>query len=175
MAITKILIPHVVWQQLSCYVDSKTEVSGFGTCRMSGRNLVVEKVFLLPQKASSKTVEIEAETLALFIDKFVREGGDPKELVLQWHSHGRLPVYWSKTDRVNIENLLAIAPWLVSLVLNKAGEYLCRIDIREPRIACNVDVSIIPTPPDAETERRFRNEVETKVTVLTEPDEGEIA
>ena len=53
---------------------------------------------------------------------------DISDMCVQWHSHGRLGVMWSKTDEDNIADTLELTGFLISIVVNIKGEYKARVD-----------------------------------------------
>lgn len=164
-----VLIPQRLWNRLFHYAKSvETEISGFGTVVLTGGGLRVTDLFLLPQAARSNSVVIEAETIGKFLYAFMQQGGDPEELRLHWHSHGRFSVAWSQQDERTIKELTGMAGAFVSLVVNRWGDYLCRLDQHNPRpTRRDIPVRLHPDPALPEPAARWTAEVSEKVKERT--------
>jgi hypothetical protein len=54
-----------------------------------------------------------------------------EDLRFSWHSHGNLGVSWSGTDEQGVNKYLSNGvPWLASIVVNRDGDMLGRLDIQ---------------------------------------------
>lgn len=157
----EILIPQLVWQKLFCYIRSVlTEISGFGTCQVKKGTFHVQDIFVIKQnKPTPSRASISAEDMGQVVANFVADGGNARELCLQWHSHSTMPVYWSSTDEDNIKNLLSMAPLLVSFVTDCAGNCLCRVDCRIPfRFRLDLKPVVVLSPVADEQSTQWRQE-----------------
>lgn len=122
-----------VYAKLLTYVsECETELSGLGTVDFVDGALVVRDVYLLPQKSSSATTEIEEVDVAEFLREFVRAGGDARRLRLHWHSHGANAAYWSPTDEGQQITGFRQAEWSLFLVVNHAGDMRACLQVRGP-------------------------------------------
>jgi len=60
----------------------------------------------------------------------MKDNEDPSTLKFWWHSHANMSVFWSGTDDVCAETLSK--EFAFSMVVNKAGERKCRLDLYSP-------------------------------------------
>lgn len=90
----------------------------------------VEDVFLLEQVSTKSNTELDPQAVAEFLVE-AEEEGFADRVHLWWHSHGDMDVFWSGTDDACIEGMGG-DPYLVSLVVNKAGERRARLDTFSP-------------------------------------------
>lgn len=56
------------------------------------------------------------------------ESYDISDMMVQWHSHVNMNVFWSGTDEKCIKDTLKLTKTLISIVVNIFGEYKCRVD-----------------------------------------------
>jgi hypothetical protein len=120
------------YARLRLYVElCPSEIGGLGEVRADGDGLTVTDLFLLEQSVSAAETELQPEAILGFLDRCLVEGRDPAALRLWWHSHAEHDVEWSETDEATIEGFGADS--LISVVTNRAGDLLCRHDVREPR------------------------------------------
>lgn len=163
MSYLSILMPPAVKQQLDAYIDAADgEISGLGRVKMNGSVLTVEEIFLFKQVCSSASTVLSDDDVANFLIEAVDRGIDPSELKLWWHSHAKMNVFWSKTDDDNIETFAN--GWMLSIVGNKAGNYLCRVDLYEPlRLTLDKLPLQIILPYDPEIDQKAADEVAEKV------------
>lgn len=56
------------------------------------------------------------------------ESYDMSDMMVQWHSHVTMDVFWSATDEKCIKDTLKLTKTLISVVVNVFGEYRCRVD-----------------------------------------------
>ena len=168
----RVLVPQRLWQRLSYYASSvRTEISGFGSLDDTANGLLVTGVFLLPVKVSSGAALIEAETIGEFLYELIRDGRDPSRLRFHWHSHGEFPVSWSQRDEDTIEELVGMSGSLVSLVMNRRGDHLCRYDVRSPiRQRVSMPVYVMLDAPPEPMLRGWSDEVRAKVTYAPQLD-----
>lgn len=103
------------------------EISGFGSIIHNSRgDLEVNELFpLLPQTCSGE--ETDPDLTDLVCSPYsIRVG-------LWWHSHVNMPCFWSPTDLKCIESLGSTnIKYLLSIVVNKRGEYKARFDYFKP-------------------------------------------
>lgn len=153
------------------------EVGGIGLVAERPGGPHIYELFILPQTSGPGAVELDAGRLAEFVARFERAGGDPGQLRCWWHSHGDLDVGWSATDEATIARFPGDG--LVSLVGNRRGDLLARLDRwgpdRETRLApLLVPTGDPPASPDA-LRARVLAEVEALVRPQAVPGERESA
>ena len=149
-----VMMSHEVWQTIMAYVRAcPVEINGFGMVSMIHQgNIYVRDVFILEQEATATHVATNDAALAAFLDRHLANGGHPGEIRFQWHSHVDMPARFSATDIALIQRWPG--DWLVSLVVNKRGEYSCRIDMQSggERFPLRVSVDTKITLVDVITE-----------------------
>lgn len=159
-----ILIDPIVLEQYETYVRlSPGEVSGLGevVTTADGR-LLINKLYLFEQEATATDTTISEETISKFLTDSVRLGANLELLKLWWHSHADMGVFWSGQDDSTIENFKN--SWMLSVVANKKGEYLARLDFWEPFRMTLDDCPFFEARfvhPDLQAE--WKKEVEEKV------------
>ncbi|HSV94541.1 MAG TPA: hypothetical protein VLH94_00985 [Spirochaetia bacterium] len=118
--------------KLDTYVRlAKGEVSGLGKVRALGRMaLLIEDVFILEQRCNDVDTAINPKKICELMTTMIMSGEDISCLRLWWHSHAGGNTFWSPKDKENIYGFNA--EWMLSLVTNYAGEYLCRVDAFHP-------------------------------------------
>ena len=96
------------------------EVSGFGKVRRrdDGHFEVVD-AYLLKQEGTGTTTDIDEQALAKLLYTTKDVEGD---LRWWWHSHVKMNVFWSGTDKETIMELGAQG-WIVATVFNQKNEY----------------------------------------------------
>lgn len=121
-------LPYHCWRFMrNLAIACETEVNGFGYIKLfPGGIFRVQKVFILDQVATTWSVDTVDSALHAHLAEMHQQGISPELLRFQWHSHCDAPAYFSETDEANIERWPG--DWLVSLVLNRRGETLCRFD-----------------------------------------------
>jgi len=133
------------------------EINGIGNVEGKENNFIITETFVLPQKTSG----VEANMDPMALNEFVGEYLHPEKLTIQWHSHGGGAVVFSTKDIRTIERWLG--NYLISLLLNKRGDYLCRLDLFEPvRLAMMVPLWVI-VPTNQELISRCEKEIDQKV------------
>lgn len=159
--VPRLRIPLEVWLKMMAFiVNCQVEINGFGFVSQQRDVIHVDDVFILEQSADAASVETDPQSLSRFVYEMVRNGGDPGRIRFQWHSHVDMAPFWSPTDQSNIEDWPG--EWLVSLVANRRGEYLCRIDTYEPRLGVSLSPGIYTTLPAATTHQAVQ-EIADKV------------
>ena len=107
------------------------EIAGLGSVAAHPKGLLIENIFVLPQRVTDSDAELDPEALLGFLARFIADGGDPSSLQLWWHSHVDGEIYWSETDLETIERFPGAR--VISIVGNQKGELLCRLDLFAPR------------------------------------------
>jgi len=117
----QLTIPRKIYQQLKFWVDkSNFEVSWLGTLLYDPKEsqFIVNKIFLLDQENETAETTIKSEAICDLLYETKDEEGD-----LRWwgHSHVKMGVFWSGTDRKTMEEL-SQGGWFLSTVFNQKGE-----------------------------------------------------
>jgi len=117
-----------VWTQaaegeFSCFgVVEKAEDSGI---------ITVVKFFLPEQICSGAHTSPDRQAMGKLMTELVREAYDVSMLRCWAHSHADMNTFWSHEDSDSIEQMNN-GEWLLSIVTNKAGHFLARLDIYAP-------------------------------------------
>lgn len=166
----RIIIELETLQKLKCFIDlCPYEISGLGIVEALGDIFFIKEVFLLPQITADNCsyVELDSKALNRFVYDLVKIGKDPSQLTFQWHSHAYSPVFFSPTDVKTIQEYLC--DYMISLVINKFGEYRLRFDLFRPcRLSLYMELWVkIPTwSVDFELARRCRDEITSNVRII---------
>ena len=137
------LLPEVE-QRIRHYTDlANGEVSGLGTVEEFDGGFLVDDVFLPKQTCSPAGTTLDEDAIATLLLELEATDKDSGRLRFWWHSHAHHDVFWSQTDEECIEGLTN-GDYVLSLVTNKRGAMLVRLDIFRPtRITVdNVPVSV---------------------------------
>jgi proteasome lid subunit RPN8/RPN11 len=162
-----IYIPEDVFRSITLYSDLAIgEISWIGDIYTTQNIINVDNTYLLKQKTTDENTTLDNKSYAMFIMNYIKQGKDEANLKLWVHSHGIYPVSWSKKDVETIETH-SRADYFVSIVVNKAGDILARVDIFKPfRITLNnVKVVVVPIIP-AEVINEALANIEELVTYL---------
>ena len=159
----KVLINLPVLERIKHYIDlARGEVSCLGTVERDGDNLVVTDLFLPKQVCSGASTEMDPADVAKLLVDLEQQGIDPKTLRLWLHSHADMNTFWSQTDADTIKELINDG-FLLSIVTNKKGAMLARVDVFEP-IAFTIDkLPVEPLLPDFGLRDQCKAEIEAKV------------
>lgn len=86
---------------------------------------------LLDNTATGTHATMSPETLARFMQKKMRKNQSIKDYKVWWHSHVDFDAFFSGIDTGTIEQSTEF-PYLISIVGNKRGKFLCRFDTYSP-------------------------------------------
>lgn len=131
---------------------ANSEVSGLFCVRLTGSIFHVYDVFLPEQMGSSGYTKINGHASGRLYGylqkKYGMEGmGDLKGW---WHTHYTFGTFWSGTDDDTAQSNAALAEdWSLSIVINQAGSWLCRVDIVIPIPVMLDDLPITFVPSKA--------------------------
>ena len=125
------LLPEIE-ERIRHYTDlAAGEVSGLGTIEEWNGGFLVDRVFLPKQVCTPAGTTLDEDAVATLLLELEAEGEDSGKLRFWWHSHAHHGVFWSQTDEECIEGL-ANGDYVLSLVTNKRGSTLARLDIFRP-------------------------------------------
>lgn len=118
--------------KLDIYVNlAEGEISGLGKVRILRKGeLLIEDIYLFDQKCTASNSELNQAKVADFLTDMIYSGEDPSVIRFWWHSHASGTTFWSEEDNETIFGFSN--EWMVSLVTNFAGQYLCRVDSFQP-------------------------------------------
>ena len=137
------------------------EINGFGIVHCLGNRFRITDVFLVDQVVSVAEVVTDDKAFNRLISDLAAQGGDPSLLRLQWHSHVTMPAFFSGTDIATIRNYTN--DFMISLVMNRQGEYSCRIDVFEP-FAVTIETPLyVVVPPDPAIEEQCQENIRRHV------------
>lgn len=129
----KVLIAPDAHAKLTAYIRGVTgEISGLGVVSLLDETPYISEVLLFEQEVSGASTDLCPEDLSKFLVEWVTAGRDPSELKLWWHSHANMGVFWSGTDTNTQKTCFKGSDWLVSIVGNRKGEFLCQVNIFKP-------------------------------------------
>lgn len=135
----KIEVDAAVMSKLWLWTDmARGEVSALGSVNeirdeQTGMitALRVTDVHLVKQVSTDAQTELDPKAVAELMLELENQGQDVSKLRFWWHSHGSLSVFWSDQDEACV-NELANGEYLLSLVVNKRRDGLCRLDQFHP-------------------------------------------
>ena len=126
----KIKFENLAYKKLLFYVNNcDIEISGYGKSRVEGNEIIIEDIGLIKQECTGTNTDIDDEATMLFFQEKMRGGEDVKKWNVWWHSHVDFGVFWSTTDEKTAAEMSSGGDYLISIVANKKGDYLGRIDI----------------------------------------------
>lgn len=161
---TTLYIDPIVMKRIKYYTQAADgEVSGLGTIIKDdkGRH-IVNKVFLLEQESSAADTELNPQSISKLMTDMMGKNEDPASLKFWWHSHAAMGVFWSGTDDTCAETLSK--EFAFSLVVNKAGDTRCRLDLYSPFRITFDGVKITEMPQeDVNLKQECEKEVKEKV------------
>lgn len=166
----RILITPLAFKKLKLYMElCPAEISGLGRLQVWKGELCIADVFILSQRVSPSETELDQEALLAFLAQVVSKGEDPSLYKVWWHSHGDLDLEWSETDEGTIETFGSDE--LVSVVGNRKGEFLCRIDRFGPLREVIDGLTLTPLEGGDGDQEDLRHDIEAelreKVRVLS--------
>ena len=142
---------------------AKGEVSALGIVEKDGDTLMVPEVFLPKQICSPANTEMDPEDVARIMLDLEQRGIDATTLRLWLHSHADMKCFWSDTDDATIEALCNDG-FVVSVVVNKAGDVKARVDMFEPFRHTFHEVRVEPLLPEYNLYEECKAEIEAKVS-----------
>ena len=156
------LLPEVE-ERIRHYTDlAASEVSGLGTVEEFEGGFLVTDLFLPKQTCSPGGTELDQDSVATLIMELDEAGKDAGTLRFWWHSHGNLNTFWSHTDEECINNL-ANGDYVLSMVTNKRGHVLARLDIFRPVRVVVDEVPVAVRSRGQSLRDQCRREVEERV------------
>ena len=131
----KVVYTNEAYYKMYAYARAaKGEVTGFGTVKTIGNTLLVDDLYIVPQRATAAGVHVTGDTLTEFMGWCKREKRMDRVsgMRLWWHSHADFGCFRSGTDKATCELLLQVMPWLLCVVVNKKGQHETTIHLKDP-------------------------------------------
>ena len=168
---TKVYLSVQAYQKMKIWVQmAQGEISWLGTVSETrGKDghleaFLIEDIHLLKQDCSGAHTALDDESVGQFLAEMVKRGEDTSKIKAWLHSHGSLRCFWSTTDEDCISGL-ANSSYLISLVTNKDGNILARVDIFKPFHVSVNEVSVEILYPENDQFQEFcKKEFKAKVT-----------
>ena len=141
----KLIFSIKAYAKLRLYIENtRGEISGLGKVSKieNPDAFYVEDVFLLDQQSDAGGTTLNKNGLTKFLDDLLAKGESPSDYKCWWHSHNDFECFWSGIDIETIEDFSTeqlTDNWWLSIVSNKQGDIVCRVDIFEPvRVALKI-------------------------------------
>ena len=133
----RIFITPAAFEKYKAYIKyAEGEISGLGKVKkIDKETFLIEDVRLFEQECTGATTTLQQDDVAKFLTKLIKEGEDTSVWKCWWHSHANFSVFWSGTDTSTIDdfdNDLEENNYIISIVGNKNGDFLARIDSYAP-------------------------------------------
>ena len=141
----------------------KGEVSALGIVEKTNETLIVPEIYLPKQTSTPANTEMDPQDVARIMLDLEQRGIDATTLRLWLHSHADMKCFWSDTDDATIEALCNDG-FVVSVVVNKAGDIKCRVDLFEPFRHTFHEVRVEPLLPEYNLLEECRLEIAEKVS-----------
>ena len=156
------LLPEVE-ERIRHYVSlASGEVSGLGLVDEVEGGFLLTQVFLPRQECTAGGTELDQDWVAALMVTLEEEGIDSGKMKCWYHSHGSLDVFWSNTDHECVAGL-ANDNYFLSLVVNKAGDMLARLDVFRPVRITIDDVPVAVRSQGSDLLDSCRKEFEDRV------------
>jgi len=129
--VEKILIENKTAIKLAAYTHhAPGEVSGMGKSVITedGEIMLID-IALFDQECGSASTNLDTGAMAKFMYDMSKAKESLKDWNVWWHTHGDLGVSWSTTDDDTIKEHVKDNKKLISIVTNKEGKFLGRIDV----------------------------------------------
>ena len=130
-----------------------TEIGGLLQVLQEGKTLTVLDAWTVPQTVSTGSVNFEVGHFEDHIKAMGWPNGKPMPHICMgiWHSHGEGTVFMSGTDENDLVRKYAMRGYLVNIVVNRKGEWLCQVDSMIGPAQGKLDDYILVTVPSTLT------------------------
>jgi hypothetical protein len=143
-----VFLEPAVNEMINHWIDmAEGEVSGLGLVDLVPGGFLVKEVFLPDQACTPASSTIEPEAVAKLLLDLDQAGYEPSKLRFWFHSHADMDVFWSSQDTTTMM-LMENREYVISMVGNKRGKRLARVDFYHPFEAHIDDVPIQVQLPD---------------------------
>jgi proteasome lid subunit RPN8/RPN11 len=171
MSKPKIYLSIEAYQKMRLWVEmAKGEISWLGSVSEIRDQdnrfeaFLIEDIHLLKQTCSSVNTALDDQSVGQFLTEMVMKNQDTSKIKAWIHSHASMKCFWSNIDEECISNL-ANSSYVISIVTNKDGDILARVDIFKPfHVTVNEAVVDIYYPADEHLRKLCKKEFKDKVT-----------
>jgi len=140
---------------------ARGEVSMLGLVEEHDGVPCITDLFLVKQTCTSASTDMDQDDVAKLMVQLAHEG--KQDHLRAWvHSHANMATFWSATDDSTIERLGGDL-FMVSVVVNHAGDVRARVDLFQPLRITIDEVPVKVRLPKLDLEKACRQEFETKV------------
>ncbi len=168
---TKVYLSIQAYQKMRLWVEmAKGEISWLGSVsELKDQDgifeaFLIEDIHLLKQTCSSANTVLDDQSVGQFLTEMVMKNQDTSKIKAWIHSHASMKCFWSNIDEECIRNL-ANSSYVISIVTNKDGDILARVDVFKPfHITVSEAVVDIYYPADEQLKKLCRKEFKEKVT-----------
>lgn len=130
---TRIIFLPKAWAEWREYVRlAPGEVTVLGFVEQNGNDFCITDIHLIKQTADKANADMDDTAVAMFLTEQNKLGRDMGTLKLWMHDHDVMEPFWSGKDEENIRRLGGGTDWFLSVVTNKAGASLARLDVYKP-------------------------------------------
>lgn len=161
----RVIIDQQTFAKLKRFVDlCEAEISGLGIIERQGNDFIIKDVYVLKQHTviDGLHVELDPQAFNLFIYELAKNGGDTAGIKFQWHSHADAPAFFSPEDINTIAGYMN--DYMISLVINKRGEYQCRLDLFKPfQLSLTTSLLVRVPPLDAAAAVKCQEDIDRNV------------
>jgi len=172
---SKLFVPINLYADILSYcVASPGEIRSYGFVKLqeravSGNEFRLHGLILPEQTVTGASVHVSQDAMLDMLIKADAAGLNMNDMRFVFHSHVDFEPFWSETDVGDVNHTgdgLAETPWLINMVINRGGIYLCRIDQFEPlRFHEDMDVVLVAAEADITGAEQIREDVERLVTI----------
>ena len=157
----EIYISEIAKKKLDSYIrHCDQEISGLGFVDIINNKTIIDDVFIIKQTCTVGSTDIDDDAESEFLSQNINH---IDRIKLWWHSHCNMECFWSTTDKTTIEKFCN--KWMLSIVGNKKGEYLCRLDMYSPFRITIDKIPIIHFHVDGDIDERIKKEIKEKVSL----------
>ena len=126
-----VLVEPLAREKILAFAEAvDTEIGGLMAVHQDGHNLTITDAWTVPQTVSVGGVNFEVGHFEDHIKAMGWANGKPMPHICMgtWHSHANAGVFWSQTDEKDLSRKYAMRGFLVNVVVNRRGEWLCQVD-----------------------------------------------
>lgn len=119
-------------------------------------------IYFPEQKCTAAFTELAETSVAKLSMRLHKKKKKLEDLRGWWHTHYTMSTFWSGTDDNTAQRLARTnGQWLVSIVVNQKGHWLCRVDMMKPvnMVFDKVEVLLIPNSRKLKRKRNFKSDI----------------
>jgi len=126
-----VLVEPLAREKILAFAEAvETEIGGLMAVRQDGHTLTITDAWTIPQTVTAGSVDFEVGHFEDHMKAMGWLNGKPMPHICMgtWHSHGNTGVFWSAIDEKDLSCKYAMRGFLVNIVVNRKGEWLCQVD-----------------------------------------------